>query len=274
MTLAENATAASKASHAVSKKIKIGAQLYTVREFTQTAADFADTIKKVAAMGYDCVQVSGIGADIRATQIKEACDAHGVSIALTHTPLDRIKNNTAQVIEDHKILNAKYIGVGALPWGTGNQKEGYVDFIQQYKPAIEEITAAGFTFMYHNHDFEFTRFDGKTALEFLADQLPQAGFTLDTYWVQAGGGDPAWWIKKLANRVDVIHVKDLVMIDGKPHMAEVYEGNLNWDRIFDAAQAAGVKYAMVEQDDCYGKDPFQCLKQSLENIKRERSETL
>ena len=246
--------------------MKIGAQLYTVREFTQTAKDFAATIEKVAKMGYTNVQVSGIGADITPTQVREACDAHGIEIVITHTPLDRIKDQTAAVIEGHRIMGANYIGVGALPWGTGNTKAGYVDFIQTYGPAIKEITDAGFTFMYHNHDFEFTRFDGYTAMDYLATELPKIGFTLDTYWVQVGGGDPAAWIKKLAGRVDVIHVKDLTIIDGKQHMAEVYEGNLNWPSIFAAAKDAGVKYAMVEQDDCYGKDPFECLKISLENI--------
>ncbi|MDR2569543.1 MAG: hypothetical protein LBD23_04495 [Oscillospiraceae bacterium] len=43
------------------------------------------------------------------------------------------------------------------------------------------------------------------------------------------------------------------------------EGNLNWPGIIDAAKFAGVKSAMVEQDDCYGTDPFDCLRTSYEN---------
>ena len=48
---------------------RIGAQLYTLREFCQTAEDFDDTLKKVSEIGYKIIQVSGIGpisaADIR-----------------------------------------------------------------------------------------------------------------------------------------------------------------------------------------------------------------
>jgi len=246
--------------------MKIGAQLYSVREFTQNIQDFENTIKRIAAMGYDNVQVSGIG-PIAVQDVADICSAFSIEIAITHTPLDRIINDTAQVIADHATMGAKYIGVGALPWGTGNKKEGYVNFVRDIAKASQAIKDAGYQFMYHNHDFEFTKFDGKTGMEYLMDSLPTAGFTLDTYWVQVGGGDPAFWIEKYAGRVDVIHIKDLVIVDGQQRMAEIYEGNLNWDAIFAAAKKAGVKYAMIEQDDCYGKDPFECLQLSLENTR-------
>lgn len=247
--------------------MKIGAQLYTVREFTQTAKDFASTIKKVADIGYTCVQVSGIGGDITAQEVAEICQSNNMEIVITHTPLDKIINQTAQVIAEHKLMGAKYVGVGALPWGTGNEKQGYDNFIKDVAPATKEIKAAGLQFMYHNHAFEFMRIGAQTAMEYIMESLPESGFTLDTFWVQAGGADPADYIKKYAGRVDVIHLKDLVIVNDERRMAEVYEGNLNWPAIVAAAKAAGVKYAMVEQDDCYGRDPFESLAISLANIK-------
>ena len=38
-----------------------GAQLYTVREFTQTIEDVAETLKKVARIGYTAIQISAFG---------------------------------------------------------------------------------------------------------------------------------------------------------------------------------------------------------------------
>jgi len=247
--------------------MKIGAQLFTVREFTQTIEDFENTIKKIAEIGYECVQISAISADITAEEVARICKENNLEIVITHTPLERIKNETEQVINEHKIMNANYIGLGALTWGTGNSKQGYDDFIKDFAPVSKKIKDAGMTFMYHNHAFEFMRVDNQTAFGYLADKLPDAGFTLDTFWVQAGGSDPAWWLRKLAGRVDVIHLKDFVIVDDERRMAEVLEGNLNWEAIFAAAKEAGVKYAMVEQDDCYGKDPFECLRISLQNLK-------
>jgi len=244
--------------------MKIGAQLYTVREFTQTAEDFADTIKKVAGIGYKYVQVSAIG-PIPTQEVADICEANGVGIVITHTNPARIKDDTDAVIAEHRILGADYIGIGSMPMDYRNH-EGIKRFIADYTPAAEKIHAAGMTFMYHNHAFEFARYDGKLMMDYLVEGFPNMGFTLDTYWVQAGGADPAAWLKKLSGRVNVVHYKDVAWLDDKLLMAEVMKGNLNWESIFAASRVAGVKFAMVEQDNCYGADPFVCLKTSFDNL--------
>ena len=248
--------------------MKIGAQLYTVREFTQTKNDFEETIKKIADIGYKCVQISAISPEITAAEVKEICDKYDIEIVITHTPLDRFKQELEEVIKDHEIMDCKYIGLGALTWGTGNEKQGYDDFIKDFREISATIADEGYKFMYHNHDFEFMRINGEPALNYIAKEIPDAGFTLDVFWVQAGGADPREWLEKLAGRVDVIHFKDYVIHDGERRMAEVGEGNLNWEGIIHTAIKVGVKYAMVEQDDCYGRDPFECLKISFDNIKK------
>ena len=50
-------------------------------------------------------------------------------------------------------------------------------------------------------------------------------------------------------------------------MAVVGEGNMNFDGIIKASVDNGVEYALVEQDNCYGEDPFDCLKRSYEYLK-------
>ena len=47
-------------------------------------------------------------------------------------------------------------------------------------------------------------------------------------------------------------------------MEAVGDGNLNFDRIFQMAEAAGTQYMLVEQDNCNGEDPFDCLKRSYD----------
>ncbi|MBQ0102526.1 MAG: sugar phosphate isomerase/epimerase, partial [Firmicutes bacterium] len=85
----------------------------------------------------------------------------------------------------------------------------------------------------------------------------QLGFTLDTYWVQMGGGNPTEWLNRLSGRVPCIHLKDLRMHGTEQRMASVGSGNLNFDSIIAAAGKAGTEYAFVEQDETYGVDPFE-----------------
>lgn len=247
--------------------MQIGAQLYTVRDFTQTEKEFADAMKKIADIGYTSVQISAIG-KIEAQAVRDICDSNGLSIVVTHTNPDRIMSDTQRVIEEHKIMGAGYVGIGSMPDACRITTEGVRGFIETFSPAAREIKEAGLRFTYHNHDFEFEKMDGKLIMDYLVDYFPDTSFTLDTYWVQAGGGDPSIWLEKLSGRVDVIHIKDMRIQGGKQVMAEIYEGNLNWNGIFGACERAGVKWAFVEQDDCYGMDPFQCLTTSFENLRK------
>ena len=50
-------------------------------------------------------------------------------------------------------------------------------------------------------------------------------------------------------------------------MAVIGEGNINFDRVFEQAEAAGTEYMLVEQDDCSGEDPFACLARSYQYLK-------
>jgi len=248
--------------------MKIGAQLYTVREYMKNSADFASSMKKVAAIGYKTVQISGVSSDISVAEIAEVCGANNLEVVITHTPPPRIKDDTEAVIKEHKLMGAKYVGLGAVPASYERSKEGFDSFIADFGPAVKAIKDAGLLFMYHNHAFEFMKFGNITAFEYLANNLPDAGYTLDVHWVQAGGADPAQWLKKLAGKVDVIHLKDYAVEGNDRRFAEVMEGNLNWDAIFEATGPAGVKYAMVEQDNCYEKCPFECLEISFKNLQK------
>jgi sugar phosphate isomerase/epimerase len=248
--------------------IKIGAQLYTVREFCKNITDFKKTMKKVADIGYTCVQVSGVGGEITPEQIRETADNYGLDIIITHTNPLRILEHTDDVIADHRTLGAGYIGIGMMPEQYRFSLEGTKRFIDDYNAVAKKISGTGLKFMYHNHALELEKFGGEYVLDIFADGIPEMGFTLDVYWLAFGGGDPALWLRKYPGRVDCIHYKDMRMEGTKQMMCEVMEGNLNWAEIFAASKQSGVKWAFVEQDDCYGADPFKCLEISFNNLSK------
>ena len=244
--------------------MKIGAQLYTVRSSTQTLEDFAETLKKVADIGYKTVQVSGT-CPFPAEWLKAELDKNGLECAVTHTPPARLLSETEAVCSEHKIFGCNYVGFG---WNAFKLDEGDTPerFIESYLPVAQKIRDSGLRFMYHNHDQEFQKVGGRLIIDILADAFADAdaGFIVDTFWVQAGGADPAAWIRKLKGRAPCIHLKDYAY--GRK-FAVVGEGNMNFDAIFKAAEDSGVKYMLVEQDDCYGEDPFECLKRSYQYLK-------
>jgi len=247
--------------------MKIAAQLYTLREFLKTPEDIDKTLKKVKEIGYDAVQVSGMGA-IDPQDLKTIVDREGLTICATHIGFDRLKNNLDSVISDHKLWNCKYVGLGSMPDEYRKNKESFIQFAKEASEIAKELQDNGLQFIYHNHNFEFVRFGDKTGLDILLETSDQAfDFEIDTYWVQAGGADPAQWITKVAGRMDVVHFKDMTIDGREPIMAEVGEGNLNWDRIIQVCDDIGVVWACVEQDVCQ-RDPFESLAISLKNLKK------
>ena len=190
--------------------MQIGAQFYTVRNQCQTLDDFALTLRKVADIGYKTVQISGT-CPYEAQWLREQLDKNGLQCVLTHIPVSKLVGETEQVIADHFTFDCPYIGLGYYSFDERKEDATYDHFMKTFVPVAEKIRAGGKYFMYHNHDNEFKLAPGENkqiVLEKLAEEIPadMMGFTLDTYWVQAGGGDPAEGFLKVVAAAAIINV--------------------------------------------------------------------
>ena len=248
--------------------MKIGAQLFTVRDFCTTTDDLSETLKKVADIGYTTVQVSGT-CEFDPAWLKGELDKNGLKCVITHTKPDKMLEDPIKVCRDHEIFGCKNIGLGMMPGMKSGIETAYADFCEKFTPVIKTFNENGYKFFYHNHYQEFERCaDGRLLLDRMCDDFAPdlLGITFDTYWAQFGGADPAYQLSKLKGRVECIHLKDFAIVEREQRMAVVGEGNINFDRIFTVAEDVGVEYMLVEQDKCYGEDPFICLKCSYDYL--------
>jgi sugar phosphate isomerase/epimerase len=147
--------------------------------------------------------------------------------------------------------------------------DGLKKFLDELGPVAERLAAEGMDFSYHNHNHELARHGGETWLGALYAQAPAETLKaeIDTYRIQAGGGDPAAWVRRCAGREPLLHLKDMCITpDREQRFAEIGEGNLNWEAILAAAEECGVEHLLVEQDRCYERDPFESLAISYRNL--------
>ena len=86
---------------------QVAAQLYTVRDFCKTAADLASSLRRIRAIGYQAVQVSGIG-DIPPAEVRKIADDSGVTICATHESGDTIRQRPLEIVEKLKTLGVTY----------------------------------------------------------------------------------------------------------------------------------------------------------------------
>jgi len=244
---------------------KIGVQLYTIRDYMQTAADIRESFKKLKDMGIDQAQTAGCA--IPYEEYGAIAKEEGIEIVGTHDSFDIMRDDFDLAYKNHQALGTNIMGIG----GYFKLEVPHIEqFIKDANVVCSKIGAKGGKFTYHNHSGEFIRLsNGKTMMEMLLEDFDttNGSFCLDTYWVQHGGGDVRHWIEKLSGKIDILHLKDMAKNPETQFITEIGNGNLYWEGILESAEKAGVKYYVIEQDTCPG-DPFDSLKQSVNYLKR------
>ena len=252
------------------KIAQIAAQLYTLRDHLNTAEQVAKTLRQVRKIGYQAVQISGVG-PIDPKELARILDGEGLHCCATHENAEAILETPETVVEKLAILGCPHT---AYPYPTGidfGSLRAVRDFVKRLDAAGAVLRASGKTLSYHNHDIEFRRVKGRLILEFIYENTDPQNLKgeLDTHWVQAGGGSMTAWCRKLSGRMPLLHLKDFAVDDERRRrFAEVGSGNMDWDEIIPAAEASGCEWFIVEQDsDWLDNDPFKSLKTSFRYLK-------
>jgi sugar phosphate isomerase/epimerase len=243
-------------------------------------------------MGYDYVESAGYFG-YSAKEVKEMLDKYGLECVSVHQTYDVFLNDAKAQIEFLNTIGAKYC---AIPWmGLEEHKgtENYDKNIADITMAAKDLKEKGIQMLYHNHDFEFNKFENKFLLDWFYDSFaPDLMQTeIDTCWVHYAGYDPTEYIKEYSDRAPVVHLKDFVcknlgggpvyaLIDnsGKEDKTATREDNgfefrpvgygiQNFPEILKAAKEAGAQYVIVEQDDSYDADAMENAKKSREYLK-------
>lgn len=250
---------------------RIAAQLYTVRDHCKAPADIADSLRKVRSMGYRSVQVSGLG-PVDPMDLRHMLDGEGLTCCVCHEPPEEVLAEPERIADKMRTLGCLHIAYGFPKNRDITTPEGVKSLCAALNKAGKVYAKSGIAFSYHNHAIEFQKVGRKTVLAQIYERTDPAllASELDTYWVQAGGGDPLEWVKNLKGRLPLLHMKDYgVDATGKPRMEEIGCGNLDWARIVPAALQSGCCWFIVEQDSQWeGDDPFRSLKMSFDWLKR------
>jgi len=263
----------------------IALQLYTVRD--DMANDFYGTLKKVKELGYDGVEFAGLYGKT-AKEVKEMCKEVGLTPISAHVPLvDMMRDD--RILEVYAEIGCEFVAIPYLNEEFRPGQEKFSEVIEWAGKLGRKANGLGMKLCYHNHDFEFVKLDGEYALDILYKEVPADILQpqLDTCWVNVGGENPVDYINKYAGRIDILHLKDfvgsrsenmyaLIGIDenekkdtgGKFEFRPVGKGVQDFPAILAAAEKAGTKWVVVEQDSpSLGLTPMECAKVSIEYLK-------
>lgn len=250
-----------------------GLNLYSIRQLVNSGQDFFDVCDKLKKMGYAYLQISGL--PLKAEEIAQVSREKELPVYLTHSPLDRILNDTDAVLEENAAFGCKNIGLGYLPPKIIADERTCKETLEKLNGIAEKIEKSGFTFFLHHHQNEFFKYGNQTVMDFIFENMPAFHFIIDTYWLQYGGVNVEKFFEKLKGRAECIHLKDyrIALQNGSsvsfaPQYAPVGAGTLDFFAIVQAAKKAGAKYFFVEQDDA-GEypDPLAQVEESIRFIR-------
>jgi sugar phosphate isomerase/epimerase len=225
---------------------QIALQLYTVRELL--AHDMPGTLRAVADSGYRFVEVAGVP-EARTGELPTLLRDAGLQAIAVHVGIQALQRDPDGVAGRLADLGADHLIVPVMPDEdrlTPADVTRFADELTRFAPIL---AGRGIRLGYHNHAFEFRDIGGTTTWDVLVDRLaPEVELEIDVYWAKVGGRDPVTLIESVADRVRLLHMKDLVS-DPDPQDAPAGQGSLDFPAITAAGRAAGVEWYIAEQDD-------------------------
>jgi len=243
--------------------LPIALQLYSIKD--ETEKNFKEALRKVAKIGYTGVEFAGYGG-LSSYELKALLKELGLAVCGSHVSLEELTKNIDSVIEYSLEIGNPYI---ICPFATYNNKQDYERMVQTLNAIAIKCSAKGILLGYHNHGHEFQEFQGKYGLDIIYkgtdERLVKA--EIDTYWVQHAGVDPVEYIKKHAGRCDLIHIKDMEIIDGEKRSTEIGNGIMDIKAIIMEAEKQGTKWLVVEQE-YFNKSSLESVEIGYNNLKK------
>ena len=267
--------------------LPVAIQVYSVRD--EAKADLRGTLEQIKEMGYVGVEFAGLYGYAPA-EVKKICEEVGLIPISAHVPYLDMAGAPRAVLSQYAEIGCKYV---AVPYLTSAYRPGtpaFPEVIETVGRIGKVAKELGIQLLYHNHDFEFMKIDGKYALDTLYDEIPEdiLKTELDVCWVNVGGEVPADYIRKYSGRAPVVHLKDFVgeksenmyeligIKNDAPaptrpsnfELRPVGSGRQDFPAILKAAEEAGAEWVVVEQDNpSMGLTPMECARKSREYLK-------
>ncbi len=279
---------------------EIGAQMMMLKQQVADQGMFP-VLQQLRDLGYDAVEVSQIPMSAESTAGLEkgvaelGLEVGALSVALKQNAFstgDNLDTDFDKIVADCKRLNTRYVRIGMMPHDAMASKDACEAWAAECEERAQQLGSEGITLLYHNHHVDLAQYDGERIFDLVRRVATSLAFEVDLFWVQRGGMAPLDMLEEYSGVCKTIHVKDFRVLplppeamnlyaSGKPEdlaefrdmfhnnmqYAEVGKGNMNWPELLPAAERAGAEYFFVEQDEQYGRDPMDCLRDSREYLR-------
>lgn len=259
------------------KSIPVGLLIYAV--LADWKKDFDGTLKAVAQMGYEGVELTQYESwtPARAKEVRTLLDSIKLPVLATHTepeyfvPGDKMK----AAIELNRILGTRTVccvrGLGTTPTGIGYhakasvENDAWRELAEVLQAASETLKREKMSCSFHNHAVEFQPKDGVKPIDILA-KAKDLLFHIDVNVCRRTGADPVAFMKQYPGRTESLLLTD-GPADANRHAPLFGKGDTPWKDVFATAESVGgVKYYLLTHG-ATEMTPLETVKRDLEQYR-------
>lgn len=243
-------------------KIPIALQLYSLRDLA--AQDFLKALEIAAELGYEGVEFAGYGGLESETLAGYLLELGLVPVS-SHVSFQELSENLEAVSEYNLDLGNYTLVCPAPPRGFVPSRSNWRKLARDLAALGRRLAERGMRLGYHNHSFEFQKFDGVSGLDILYNEADPRYLQaqIDLGWVLHGGEDPLQYLRKFKGRCPLVHVKDF---DENKKQTDVGCGLLDLPGVLEAAEEVGVEWLILETEE-YQISPLKSVEVGLANLK-------
>jgi sugar phosphate isomerase/epimerase len=222
--------------------VRLGVQLYTLRDCEQS---FPELVDRIAEAGYDGVQFAD-GFHSLDDDVATVLDDAGLDVAGAHIGLEDVEDDLAS-FEPYWENGCTEFVVPSYDDEAFQSREGAEEAGQRLAALADDLADDGLGVHYHNHTFEFTPLGGgETTFDAFAEAAEGVRLEIDTGLANHGGEDPVALLERYGDRVDLVHFTDSRPDDDDAPHADIGTGCVDVEGCIAAAEAAGAEWTIFE----------------------------
>lgn len=251
-------------------------QMYTLRHSMKTREDLDNTLRRVAEMGYDSVQITP-PAFLTIEEMAAMLKKYNLRADSAICTLYDIPDKLDEIVHKAEVLGTDVLRTDSIRKPDRLDRDGYLRAAAHLEKCGAALKARGLQFMYHFHSFEFVKIGERRGIDIILENTSPEHVLIqpDVFWLTAAGTEPSTELRKFAGRARYMHLKDYVIVPADLEKIEqtmrasapVGTGNLNLAAILATAREMGIEN-FVAEDDMGVLDPFESAAQSLVNMKK------
>jgi len=244
----------------------IALQLYTVRDALEK--DLFGTLQRVRQLGFESVETAFWPEHVSVDMAKSALDRAGLRVCAAHLPLPT-RGNQADLQGIARTFDTKDIVWHGWPRDPRFDTAAGVDAIlAEFREATAIAADIGLNLHLHNHWWEFECHGGPHPISRVVEETtPDLGLELDTYWASVAGEDPVRWLRRAADRVRFVHLKDGPCVPDRPKVA-LGDGAMP---LVEICRTTHPNTTWIVEIDDFEGDVFEAIARSLHFLERENA---